>query len=217
MKILSPEVRRDLDAGRKLKLNLGCGLRRLPGFTNVDCVPLEGVDILADLEEPLDQLPTDSVDAIYCRHTLEHVGRLMQLIAELHRVTVDGGRIEVIVPHFSNPYGYSDPTHVRFFGLYSFFYLADEKDQPRRKVPNFYLKERFRVEEVRFNLMRTSVADKLVRAALQPLVNRGVGWLDWYERRLCRLLPVDDIRWILRPVKPAPAEKPATEPLRSAA
>ncbi len=203
MKILSPYVRRELDAGRRLKLNLGCGLRRLPGFVNVDCVPLPGVDILADLEEPLDELPADSVDAIYCRHTLEHVRRLMELIAELHRVTVDGGRIEIIVPHFSNPYGYSDPTHVRFFGLYSFFYLADERDQPRRKVPNFYLKERFRVDEVRFNLMRASLADKLVRAVFQPLVNRGVGWQDWYERRLCRLWPVDDIRWVLRPVKPA--------------
>jgi hypothetical protein len=37
------------------------------------------------------------------------------------------------------------------------------------------------------------------------LLNRGVGWLDWYERRLCRLWPADDIHWRLRPVKSASA------------
>src|SRR4051812_22266165 len=122
MQILNPAVRQDLEAGRRLRLNLGCGLRRLPGFYNVDHVSLPGVDILADLEEPLAELPDDSVEQIYCRHTLEHVQRLLELLADLHRVTHADGRLELIVPHFSNPYGYSDPTHVRFFGLYSFFY-----------------------------------------------------------------------------------------------
>ena len=69
---------------------------------------------------------------IYSRHPLEHVRNFLPLMAELHRVTRPGGRIEIIVPHFSNPYGYSDPTHVRHFGLYTFFYFADEEDQPRR-------------------------------------------------------------------------------------
>jgi hypothetical protein len=205
MKILNPSVQGDLEAGRKLRLNLGCGLRRLPGFYNVDHLPLPGVDILADLEEPLSELPDDSVHAVYCRHTLEHVTELLKLLGELHRVTHSEGRLEVIVPHFSNPYAYSDPTHVRFFGLYSFYYLSEESDQPRRKVPNFYVPQRFRVERVRFNLLKTSVADKIARAVLHPLINRGVGGLDWYERRLCRVWPVDDIHWLLRPVKLASA------------
>jgi hypothetical protein len=216
MQILNPAVREDLEAGRKLRLNVGCGLRRLPGFYNVDHLPLPGVDILADLEAPLSDIPDDSVEAIYCRHTLEHVTRLLELLGELHRVTHPEGRLEVIVPHFSNPYGYSDPTHVRFFGLYSFFYLAEESDQPRRKVPNFYLRQRFRVERVRINLLRTSVMDKVVRAVLQPLINRSIGWLDWYERRLCRLWPADDIHWLLRPVKPERPARLASEPARAA-
>ena len=31
-------------------------------------------------------------------------------------------------------------------------------------------------------------------------------WLDWYERRLCRWLPASEIRYLLRPVKSAPAK-----------
>jgi hypothetical protein len=203
MQILNPAVHRDLEARRPLRLNLGSGRRRLPGYYNVDRLALPGVDILADLEAPLSDLPDNSVAAIYCRHTLEHVTRLLELLGELHRVTQADGHLEVIVPHFSNPYSYSDPTHVRLFGLYSFFYLADDHDQPRRKVPNFYAPQRFRVERVHFNLLRTSVVDKCVRAILEPLINRNVDWLDWYERRLCRAWPADDIHWLVRPVKPA--------------
>jgi SAM-dependent methyltransferase len=203
VKILNPNVRRHIEAGSGLRLNLGGGERRLPGFFNLDCVPSTNPDILADLNDPLTELPDNSVEAVYARHTLEHVTRLLDLLGEIHRVTRPGGRIEVIVPHFSNPYGYSDPTHVRFFGLYSFFYFCADSDQPRRKVPSFYSPARFRVESVRFHLLRESVVEKLARAVLQPLINTGVGWLDWYERRLCRLLPVSDVRYVLRPVKAA--------------
>ena len=66
------------------------------------------------------------------------------------------------------------------------------------------------MERVRFNLLKTSVGDKLARAVLQPLINLSVGWLDWYERRLCRLWPVDDIHWLLRPVKAISAGQPAS-------
>ncbi|MBV9122047.1 MAG: methyltransferase domain-containing protein [Planctomycetes bacterium] len=184
-----------------MRLNLGSGMRLRPGFYNVDHLPLPNVDILADLNEPLSALPDNSVEEIYCRHTLEHVTRFLELLAELHRVTSSQGRIEIIVPHFSNPYGYSDPTHVRFFGLYSFFYFCDEADQPRRKVPSFYLPQRFQVESVSCRLLKETVLEKVLRAVLQPLINRSPGSLDWYERRLCRWLPANDIRFLLRPKK----------------
>jgi SAM-dependent methyltransferase len=171
----------------------------------VDRVALPGVDVVADLNEPFARLPDDCVAEVYTRHTLEHVERFLELLAEIHRITAPGGRVEVVVPHFSNPYGYSDPTHVRFFGLYSFFYFSDPADQPRRKVPSFYLPQRFRVESVRINLLSGTLAEKAVRAVLQPLVNRGPGWQDWYERRLCRWLPANDIHFVLRVQKDAAA------------
>ena len=201
MRILNSAISDDLQAGRDLRLNLGSGKRSKPGFYNVDLLALPHTDIQADLNEPLSEIPDNSVSEIYTRHTLEHVSRLLELMAELYRVTKPGGRIEIIVPHFSNPYYYSDPTHVRFFGLYSFFYFCDEEDQPRRKVPSFYLPERFRVESVRCKILRESLWDKLLGFAVQPLINRSLGWLDRYERRLCRWIPANDIRYILRPKK----------------
>lgn len=208
MKIINPQVFRDLDAGQPLRLNLGCGQRTRPGFYGVDQVALPGVDILADLNEPFTALPDDCVEEIYCRHTLEHVVRFLELLAELHRVTRSDGRMEIIVPHFSNPYGYSDPTHVRFFGAYSFYYFCDEADQPPRAVPSFYIPQRFTVEKVDCTLLRASLLDRAVRAIVQPLINRRFAWLDWYERRMCRWLPADSIRYILRPKKCATTLQP---------
>jgi hypothetical protein len=205
MKILNPNVIEDIRAGRQLRLDLGSGRRKRAGYYGVDRLSLPGVDILADLDQPLSELPDNCVAEIHCRHVLEHVSGFLELIAELHRVTVPGGRIEIIVPHFSSPYAYSDPTHVRFFGLYSFFYFCAEADQPRRKVPSFYLPQRFQVESVTCRLLKQSIGDKVLRCLLEPLINRGVAWLDWYERRLCRWIPANDIRYVLRPVKDGPA------------
>jgi hypothetical protein len=203
MRIINPCVQHDLDAGRGLRLNLGSGQRPRPGFYNVDCLPLAGVDIVADLNEPLQALPDNSVDEIYSKHTLEHITQFLPLLGEIHRVARPQARIEVVVPHFSSPYTFSDPTHVRFFGLYTFFYFCDAADQPLRKVPNFYLPQRFRVESVTFSLLKRSLLDRVIRAVMQKLINRNYAWLDWYERRWCRWFPINSVRYILYPKKEA--------------
>ncbi len=203
MRVINPDVYRDIEAGKGLRLNLGAGQKPRTGFYSVDQLPLPGVDIVADLNEPLDELPDDSVEEIYSRHTMEHVTEFLPLLAEIHRIARPGAKIELVVPHFSNPHGYSDPTHVRFFGLYSLFYFCDEADQPTRKVPNFYLPQRFRVESVTFSLLKQSLLDRLVQATFQKWINRSYAWLDWYERRLCWSFPVSSVRYLLSPKKEA--------------
>lgn len=208
MKILNPNVHIDLEAGRPLRLNLGCGQRPRSGFYGVDHLEMPGVDIVADLNRPFSQLPENSVEEIYTRHTLEHVPQLLPLMSEFHRLTRPDGRIEIIVPHFSNPYGYSDPTHVRFFGLYSFFYFSDEEDQPARKVPAFYVAHRFIVESVKVSLIKGGVIRRFLTPLVKRLVNLNVATLDWYERSLCRGFPAESIHYLLRPKKSHAATLP---------
>jgi hypothetical protein len=216
MKIVTPAVTGDLNAGRGLRLNLGCGKRSRPGFYGVDHLELPGVDIVADLNQPLSKLPDNSVDEVYTRHALEHVGELLPLMSELHRVTRPSGRIEIIVPHFSNPYGYSDPTHIRFFGLYSFYYFSDEDDQPRRKVPSFYIPERFTVETVRIRPLKRSIVGRATASLVKWFINGSVSRLDWYESNLCWWLPADSIRFVLRPKKPLAASHDSPAKLQAA-
>lgn len=198
MRFVNPRVREDLAAGRPIRLNLGVGRRPRDGYYGLDRIEMPGVDLVADLDEPLTELPDSSVEAVYSHHTFEHVVNFLPLLKEIHRVVVPDGRVEVVVPHFSNPYGYSDPTHVRFFGVYTFYYFADEADQPARKVPAYYLPERFAVESVTITLIPTLLMFKPVRRLMTKIVNSSMRLLDWYERSWCRHFPADSIRYQLR-------------------
>lgn len=201
MCIINENVYSSLESGEGVRLNLGCGRRSREGFVGVDRLALPGVDIVADLNMPLVDLPDECVTEIYSRHVLEHVDDLLPLMAELHRVCRPDARIEIVVPHFSNPYYYSDPTHVRHFGLYTFFYFSDEEDQPRRKVPAFYMDQRFTVEDVKIRLLKRSILVRPMANAMEWLINRGIGCLDWYERSACWICPAESIRFVLRPKK----------------
>jgi hypothetical protein len=198
VRIVNPKVQDDLAAGRPIRLNLGVGRRPRDGYYGLDMIEMPGVDLVADLNEPLSALPDNSVEAVFTHHTFEHIVNLLPLLKEIHRIVIPNGTVEVVVPHFSNPYGYSDPTHVRFFGLYTFWYFADEADQPRRKVPAFYLPERFAVDRVSITLMPTMLLFKPVRRLATRVVNSSMWMLDWYERSWCRRFPADSIRYQLR-------------------
>jgi len=66
-----------------VRLNLGAGDYRIPGYLGVDQSPLAGVDLV--LTVPPLPWPDDSVDAIYMGHFLEHLdqNRGRELLAEL--------------------------------------------------------------------------------------------------------------------------------------
>jgi SAM-dependent methyltransferase len=79
-------------------LNVGCGDRFDPTWTNLDLAPRPGV-VAADLRQPL---PFDGgeFDAVYASHVLEHLdpdagGRLL---GELFRVLKPGGIVRIVVP-----------------------------------------------------------------------------------------------------------------------
>ena len=203
MNFVNPQAEHDLSCGIPLRLNLGSGGGRRSGFYGVDLLPLHGVDIVADLNEPLSALPDDSVEEIYTRHTLEHIANFLGLVTEIGRVVRPNGRIEIIVPHFSNPYGYSDPTHVRFFGLYSMYYFVNPADQPEmRKVPPYYSSSRFRVESVTIEFGReVGKCGRLVASVLNRIVNRKFRWQDFYERHLSSMFRAYEIRYVLRSAK----------------
>ena len=129
-------------------LDIGCGPRKKDiASIGIDVLQFPGVDIVGDVHEVLALLPDGSVDRIYSSHFMEHLIELGALIRELERVLKPGGELRVIVPHFSNPYFYSDPTHKTPFGLYTFCYFA-ECDLFSRKVPSYGHKAVLKLEKV---------------------------------------------------------------------
>lgn len=100
-----------------LKLNLGCGNRKMAGFVNVDCVAVCQPDMVVDLEQTPWPWADSSVDEIKLIHVLEHLGQqtgvFLAIVKEIYRVCRDGARIEIIVPHPRSDTFLGDPTHVR--------------------------------------------------------------------------------------------------------
>ena len=75
-------------------LNLGCGRRRHPEWTNADLVP-SGPDVLAvDLRQPL-PFAAASFTAVYAAHVVEHLDPTdaHALLGEAARVLAPGGSV----------------------------------------------------------------------------------------------------------------------------
>ena len=100
-----------------MKLNLGCGPKKLPDYVNVDISPHFAPDLVWDLEKTPWPFQSNSVDFVLMSHVLEHVGGsaagFVRVMRELYRVCTPGARIHVKVPHPSHDDFAADPTHVR--------------------------------------------------------------------------------------------------------
>lgn len=98
-----------------VKLNLGCGANRLPGYVNVDC--FGDVDVNWNLEQFPWPWADNSVDEILMKHVLEHLGErtetFFSIVKELYRVCKPDAKINIIVPHPRHDDFLHDPTHVR--------------------------------------------------------------------------------------------------------
>jgi SAM-dependent methyltransferase len=95
-----------------LKLDLGCGPGKKPGFTGVDQTAFLGVDVVLDLRKAW-PWKDNSVEEAHCSHCLEHFDAMerVHVINELYRVLKVGAKATVICPHWSSCRAYGDPTH----------------------------------------------------------------------------------------------------------
>lgn len=181
-------------------LELGCGTRkRRASSIGIDIMDAPGVDIVGDVFDVLAAVPSATVDTVYASHFLEHVQPLPVLMDELERVLKPGGTLELIVPHFSNPHYYSDPTHRQTFGLYSMSYFAQDPIL-RRKVPHYGRTCRLELSDVRleFKSSRPFYGRYAAKRLLHYIVNLCTWTREFYEENLCFILPCYEVRYRLK-------------------
>ncbi|MBA3648350.1 MAG: methyltransferase domain-containing protein [Chitinophagales bacterium] len=190
-----------INNGDKICIELGCGPNKKEGKIGIDKLALHGVDIVHDAENGLIFLPDSSIDEISSSHFLEHISNFEFLISEIHRVLKRDGLHIAVVPHFSNPYYYSDYTHKRFFGLYTFDYLADNDSALKRKVPGFYSADKFHIMERKLNFKSPFTIRHYFKQIVKKIVNLNNGIKEFYEENFCWLFPCAEIIFVMRPVK----------------
>jgi predicted SAM-dependent methyltransferase len=179
-------------------LELGCGgKKRSPNAIGIDQIDFDCVDIVGDALEILSEIPTNSISTIQSYHFMEHVSDFKRVIIECERILMEGGRLELVVPHFSNPYYYSDYTHKNFFGLYSLSYFI-ETPIFKRVVPKYGINLSMKLFDVK--LIFRSERPFYVRHAfgwiVTKLINSNNYFKEFYEVNLSNLYSCHEMHFI---------------------
>ena len=111
-----------------MKLHLGCGTRRLTGWTHIDSRPEVKPDLVLDVTN-LIGVNDNVAEEVYACHVLEHIPRpdVLPTLREWKRVLMPGGILRVAVPNFLSVhklYGQNVPLW-RLIGL-----LCGRQDYP---------------------------------------------------------------------------------------
>jgi len=186
-------------------LELGCGPKKGSNKDQIhlgaDILDLPGVDIVADLNKGLGFLPDSSIDEVHASSFFAHLEHFELLMKEIVRVLKPNGVCRAYVPHFANPYFYSDYTHRRFFGLYTFYYFVDSKEQLHRKVPTFYGPTRIHIDSIEYVFKSPFRIRAIIKRIWGKIFNSSRWMKEFYEENLCQIIPCYALQVVFRPDK----------------
>lgn len=183
-----------------LVLELGCGSRkRNTNAIGIDALDYSCVDLVGDVFDVLREFPDSCVAHISAYHFIEHIDDINLLMSELGRIVKPSGLVDFVVPHFSNPYFYSDPTHRVFFGLYTFCYMS-QSTVFSRQVPTYQNDLAFSLERVdlKFKSARPFYGRYVFKSVIGRIFNSCNYMKELYEENFCYLFPCYEIRYQLR-------------------
>lgn len=184
-------VKEDILGGKRA-LDVGCGGRKLPGSTGMDILRLSGVDVVHSFNQLPWPFEANTFDLVFLNHALEHVGDLVGVMNEIHRVLKPGGRAVIQVPYFRCVDAYNDPTHTHFFTAHTLDYFV--KDSGLAKY--HYTDKLFLKRGFWYGWPHAS--SNPFRQALKNLMHRRPMFYDQY---LSLLMPTECLTWELEAVK----------------
>jgi len=188
------------------KLEIGCGDNKRAGFTGMDIVSLEGIDVVHDMNEVPWPFEDNTFEEIVLDDVLEHSNNFLGVLKELYRVGKNGCIVKISVPHFSSDNMYTDPTHTTFFSSRSFNYF----DKSLGYKHNFYLADvNFKIKKVRLSFREYFTHDGS-KPFFNPFKWIGIEWLinkfsRIYERFFCWIFPIGELYYELEIVKKKPS------------
>ena len=108
-----------------LRIDLGCGRRKQPGWFGIDCQQLEGVDLACDCNEII-PMPDNCAAEIRAFDFLEHINnnKRIHIMTEIWRMLKRGGIFTSFTPSTDGRGAYQDPTHYSFWNQNSFWYYS---------------------------------------------------------------------------------------------
>ena len=161
----------------KKALDVGCGIRKLPGATGMDISKVPGVDVAHDANKTPWPLPDNSFDLILFNQSLEHLEDIKKVLKEAWRILKKDGRVVAQVPYFRSNDAFADVTHKHFFTSNSLDYIPDFK---------------FRIIGFWYGWPHKS--QNPLRQAFKNFIHR---FPDFYDKYLSLLISVECLTWEL--------------------
>jgi SAM-dependent methyltransferase len=98
-----------------VRLDLGCGAKRRPGFIGLDRYAVGGAHVIGDLDGAHLPFADDSFDLVLAFHSMEHVGDLMRTMREVWRVGRPGAQVCLVAPYYTMGLNLANPYHKQVF------------------------------------------------------------------------------------------------------
>lgn len=115
--------------GRRKCLNVGSGVDYKPSteaehWINLDINPDTVPDVVGRVEELSNLFEADTFDEVHVIHVWEHCEDLMKVMEEIWHVMKPGGKLVVVVPHWTSENAFADPTHRHVITPITFAFLS---------------------------------------------------------------------------------------------
>lgn len=143
-------------------LDLGCGSRKTPTATGVDIDPKSQADVIHDLNVFPYPFEDNTFDEVVTNHVLEHLDDTLAVLNELHRITKNGGKIKLRVPHYTGVSAWGDLSHKRTFSAGMRVYIKN------------FMGDKFRVDKTSLHYISYMDRDRCLRNRLVSTVADGI-------------------------------------------
>ena len=151
---MKKDIKKLLEDKSGIRLDLGCGHNKQPGFVGLDMFPYDGVDIVHDLEDFPFPLPDECVLLATASHLLEHInphkGVFIEFMNEVWRIMKIGGELAFVVPYAGSPGYWQDPTHVNPINRNTLAYFDPLDPKLGNQLYSFYKPKPWKIKVVNF-------------------------------------------------------------------
>lgn len=167
-----------------MKLDIGCGPGPKEGYVGVDIQTYNNSKIIQfSLEDlPQKKLPfkNNSIDEIWCSHTLEHVDNVIACIEEFYRILKPNGKLTIKVPYYAHNTA-NVPVHKNYWSFRCKMFFDGNYFETPIKWTNLKISHQW----------GSSWKGALINLPFEGLI-KLIG-VDLYERFFCYVRPVFEL------------------------
>jgi len=152
-------------------LDVGCGFRKTLGAVGIDIDPRTNAEHIHDLNSFPYPFEDNTFDEVVSNHVLEHLNDTVPVLNEMHRITKNGGKVKIRIPHYTGISAWGDLTHKKTFSANMRVYISNN------------MGEKFRVDKTSLHYIsymdrNRCLRNRMVSAIIDRVANVNIKFSD---------------------------------------